>query len=404
MKIAYLVNQYPQASHSFIRREIAGVQQLGIDVERFTVRRWSTPLVDEADIEEQRRTRAILETPPARLLLNTCKAVLAGPVPFLRALRLAVRTGLHSDRGLPYHLVYLVEAATLREWLKRENVQHVHAHFGTNSAAVAMLCAELGGPSYSFTVHGPDEFDAPELLSLGKKIQKAAFVVGISDFGKSQLFRWCSFDQWRKVKVVHCGVDAAFLATEPDPIPAAPRLVCVGRLSEAKGQPLLIEAAARLKREGLKFEIVLAGGGPMQAQIEELIARNDVGDCVRLLGWVSNVQVREELRRSRAMVLPSFAEGLPVAIMEALAMGRPVIASRIAGIPELVETGTCGWLITPGSVEALSGALRDAITADVGRLTEMGRRGRALVQERHDASKEAAKLKALFEQVFQTGA
>lgn len=395
MSIAYVINRYPEPSQSFIRREIAALEGLGVEVKRFTIRRWGVDLPDPADRDEKSKTRAIVEAGPTEIARAMLATAFGRPAAFLKAARLAWSLGARSDRGLLFHAFYLGEACVLRRWLRRAGVNHLHAHFGTNSACVAMLCHELGGPKYSFTVHGPDEFDRPALLGLKTKIAKAEFVVGISNFGKSQLMRWSDFEHWNKIHVVHCGVDAKFLGEVPTPVPESRRLLCIGRLAGAKGQSLLIEAAARLKREGLTFEIVLAGSGPMHRDLEVLASRLDVQDCVKLLGWVSSDTVHKELLASRAMVLPSFAEGLPVAVMEALALGRPVIASRIAGTPELVENGVSGWLVEAGSIDSLTNALREALSAEPERLTQMGLNGRRLVQERHDAAREAGKLLSL---------
>lgn len=395
MAIAYLINRYPEPSQSFIRREIAALEQLGVEVKRFTIRRWKAALPDQADRQETSKTRAIVEAKPAEIALAVLQTAFGKPGAFVRALRLAWDMGRHSDRGVLFHVFYLGEGCVLKKWLTNSGVDHLHAHFGTNSACVAMFCRELGGPKYSFTVHGPDEFDRPGLLNLSTKIAKAEFVVGISNFGKSQLMRWSDFLDWKKIHVIHCGVDQQFLGEEPTPVPRTPRLVCIGRLAGAKGQSLLIEAAARLKGEGLHFEIVLAGSGPMHNELQELAARLDVEDRIRILGWVSSDTVRRELLAARAMVLPSFAEGLPVAVMEALAMGRPVIASRIAGTPELVEHGVSGWLVEPGSIDSVTAALREVLRADASRLTQMGLNGRRRVQQQHDANSEASKLLAL---------
>jgi colanic acid/amylovoran biosynthesis glycosyltransferase len=391
-RFAYLVNRYPEASQSFIRREIVALERLGVEVQRYVVRHWEGTLVDEEDKRENARSRAILDTPVRDFAWAVGSTLASRPRAFLRALELSWRLSRSSPRGFAYHGMYLAEACVLRRWLQDEGIGHVHAHFGTNSACVAMLCHELGGPKYSFTVHGPDEFDRPGQLGLAEKVKRSEFVVGISKFGKSQLMRWSNFTDWKKIHVVHCGVDRQFLESDPTPIPAAPRVVCVGRLAHAKGQSLLIEAAARLKQEGLEFEIVLAGSGPMHQELEALVTQYDVADRVRLLGWVSNARVRQELIASRAMVLPSFAEGLPVAIMEAFAMGRPVIATRVAAIPELVEDDATGWLIEPGALGSLVNALRDLFTSHPERLAKMGRRGRARVRDRHNIDREAAKL------------
>lgn len=395
MIIAYMINRYPEPSHSFIRREISALEQLGVNVKRFSIRRWKGEIPDPLDREERSKTRAILDTAPLQIVRTILTTAIGHPQAFARAARLAWNLGRRSDRGLLYHGFYLAEACVLKKWLSGADIDHLHAHFGTNSACVAMLCHELGGPKYSFTVHGPDEFDRPALLGLRTKIARANFVVAISNFGKSQLMRWSDFVHWKKIHVVHCGVDRKFLNDSPTPVPDARRLVCIGRLAEAKGQSLLVEAAAQLKSEGLDFEIVVAGGGPMHSELEALVTRLDVRDRIKLLGWVSGETVRSELLASRAMVLPSFAEGLPVVVMEALALGRPVIASRIAGTPELVEHGVSGWLIEAGSLESLTGALREALTAKPERLSQMGLDGRHRVQKDHDVEREATKLLSL---------
>lgn len=393
MKIAYLINQYPQPSQSFIRREIAALRAAGVEVERFSVRRWPSTLVDPGDQEEQRQTRVVLDVGMAGLAKATLGTLFTKPGRFFRALKLAAKCARHGDRGLPHHLIYLAEACVLARWFAERGIEHVHAHFGTNSTTVAMLVRELGGPAYSFTAHGPEEFDKPEFLKLGLKVERSAFAVAISEYGRSQLFRWCPFEHWSKVKVVHCGVDASFLSMPPAPIdPASRKLVCVGRLAEQKGQQLLVEAAARLHAEGEPFELVLVGDGPMRPEIERLIAKHGLGQKVKLAGWMSNEQVRGQLLESRAMVLPSFAEGLPVVVMEALAMRRPVISTYVAGIPELVEPGTCGWLVPAGSVPLLAEAMRAALRADVSTLAEMGEAGYRRVAAQHDATVETRKL------------
>lgn len=394
MKLAYLVNVYPKASHAFIRREIRGLEELGLEVVRVSVRPPATDLVDARDREEARRTHVLLE--PAAVVASTLRTLVSHPFAFLRALRAALRLGRNSDRGLLVQLVYLAEACALVELARREGIRHVHAHFGTNPPAVCQLARELSGLSYSFTVHGPEEFDRPALLKLGPKIADARFVAAVSEFSRSQLYRWCAREDWGKIHVVHCGVDELFLAGEAVPVPSAARLVCVGRLCEQKGQLLLVEAAARLMREGLEFELVLAGDGELRAPIEAAVARLGLGPRVRITGWLSNERVREEILAARALVLPSFAEGLPVVLMEALALGRPVISTYVAGIPELVEPQGSGWLVPAGDVDALARAMRAALVASPVELAALGRRGAERVRAQHDARREAGKLSVLF--------
>jgi colanic acid/amylovoran biosynthesis glycosyltransferase len=401
MKIAYLVNQYPQASQSFIRREIAALEKLpGVTVERFTVRRWDQTLIDPADIAEQQRARVVLDAGGPGLLLASLAALFTRPAAFFHALRLTLRCARRGDRGLLYHLIYLAEACVLRKWFARARIDHVHAHFGTNSTTVALLVRALGGPAYSFTCHGPEEFDKPESLKLGLKIAHAAFVVAVSEFGRSQLFRWCPNQHWPKIHVVHCGVDGAFLtgnaASDTDVRQQSRKLVCVGRLAEQKGQLLLVQAAAQLAAEGEDFEILLIGDGPMRGDIERLIDRHHLHDRVGIGGWMTNDQVRQHLLDSRALVLPSFAEGLPVVCMEALALRRPVISTFVAGIPELIEPGVTGWLVPAGAVCPLADAIRSALRATPEQLRSMGDTGSKRVAAQHDADLEAVRLAQLF--------
>ena len=397
MIIAYLVNQYPKVSHSFVRREVAAVESCGVKVARFSIRSCESELVDEADKLEQELTKVILGIGVKGLVLALLRVALTKPARFLEALRLTFKVGWHSERGIILHLAYLAEACVLLNWFLEQGIAHVHAHFGTNSTTVAMLCRVLGGPTYSFTVHGPEEFDKATILSLEEKIKRSTFVAAVSSFGKSQLFRWCDRTLWSKIHVIHCGVDAAFLAHPHVPIPAAPRLVCIGRLSEQKGHLLLLEAANLLAVAGLDFKLVFVGDGPLRSDIEKQIAQYGLQKHIEITGWASSDQVREQLLASRAMVLPSFAEGLPVVIMESLALNRPVISTYVAGIPELVEPGVCGWLVPPGSAEVLAVAMRAALEAPLEKLEEMGKAGAERVAQQHNVALEAKKLVALFE-------
>ena len=267
-----------------------------------------------------------------------------------------------------------------------------------------MLIQTLGGPPFSFTVHGPEEFDKPQALGLGKKGQRAAFIVAISSFGRSQLYRWLPQAQWGKVKVVHCGLDQAFHDVPACAPGRAARLVCVGRLCEQKGQMLLVQAVHRVVAKGLSLELVLAGDGEMRAEIEALVDSLALRSNVRITGWIGSEQVRDEILAARALVLPSFAEGLPVVIMEAMALRRPVISTFVAGIPELVRSGESGWLVPAGDVEALAQAIEDCLAASPAELARMGDAAHARVLERHDIDREAAKLAALFAESSRRGA
>ena len=398
MKIAYFVNQYPKVSHTFIRREIAALERLGGPIARYAIRGWDAEVQGEEDRAERERTRHLLGRGGWPVIWAAARRLALHPVLGWRALRCAWGLSRGAQRPLPFHLFSVAEACLLLDWMKADGIEHVHAHFGTNSAAVVLLARLLGGPPYSFTGHGPEEFDQPQGLHLDTKVSAAEFVVSISAFGRSQLLRWLPADQASKVEVVHCGLEADFFTDANSLAPShAMRLVCIGRLSADKAPLTLIPAVAQLLAEGLRFGLVLVGDGELRPELERTIADHGLQGQVRITGWLDSAGVRRELLAARALVLPSFAEGLPMVIMEAMAVGRPVVASRIAGIPELVRDGVDGWLFAPGSPEALTNALRDALYAGSAQLGQMGRSGLERVRERHDIDRSALQLKALFE-------
>jgi glycosyltransferase involved in cell wall biosynthesis len=395
MQIAYFVNQYPRVSHSFIRREILALENLGFDIQRYSLRRCDREIVDAADQREADKTRYLLNAGLFAIPGAVCTAVRRSPIRCIGALCLALRVGWRSDRGMVRHIAYWLEACLLAQWLMASDVAHVHAHFGTNSATVVWLAQQLGGPPFSFTVHGPEEFDKPEFLALQAKIHQAKFVVAISAYGRSQLYRWAKTTDWPKIKLVRCGLEPNFGVGALVPIPTEPRLVCVGRLCAQKGQLLLLRAVKKLLAAGQDLQLILAGDGPMRPELESWIEQMELGDRVQITGWLSGAAVRDEILRARALVLPSFAEGLPVVLMEAMALGRPVLSTYVAGIPELVIPGETGWLIPAGCEDALVEGLKQVLSTPTDKLAAMGRSGRARVGKNHNLAKEAQKLAKL---------
>ncbi len=391
MRIAYFINQYPKVSHSFIRREILALERQGFSVARFALRGWQDNVVDSEDIQEKTKTQYILK---AGLfgLFRALVVSLKSPTRLLDAFMWAIKLAKRADRPFPYHVVYLAEACQLAQWVNSHGAEHIHAHFGTNSAEVAMLASILSGVPYSFTVHGPEEFDRPQALKLGAKIANAKFVVAISQFGRSQLYRWVDYSDWPKIKVVHCGLEQAFFDHPQTTFPIEPRLLCIGRLCEQKGQLLLMEAAKGLMGRGVSFKLILAGDGEMRPEIEALISEYGLQAHVEITGWISSEEVRRQLEMAQIMVLPSFAEGLPVVIMEAMALKRPVISTYVAGIPELVVPEETGWLCPAGDIDALVDAMQKAITTPEQSLQAMGERGYKRVLRQHHIDTEAGLL------------
>ncbi|UCH52334.1 MAG: glycosyltransferase [Pseudomonadota bacterium] len=394
--IAYLHNVYARAGDTFIRAEVRQLRGFGHTVLTFSVREPDpSELISVEICDEHARTDYILSHGFLCLLISAIRELLRAPRRTCAAIRVAARCGWPGIKGRLWPFAYFFEACYLSRQLREKRVDHLHDHNGEGCAFVAMLASMLSGVPYSLTIHGPGEFDRPTLLSLAEKVRRSQFTVAISDYGRSQILRWIAPEDWTKVHVVRCGVrfdngnEAVGMASDR-------RLVCVGRLSMVKGHLTLLEAIARLKAEAA-FEVVIVGDGPLRRTIEERTVALGIQDRVTLTGWMSAEGVHQEIARSCAMVLPSFAEGLPVVLMEAFAVGRPVIATAITGIPELVEPGLSGWLVPAGSIDALSAAIREVLSTAPERLASMGRAGNARVRERHDQCTEARKLEALID-------
>jgi glycosyltransferase involved in cell wall biosynthesis len=393
------MNSYPMTSTTFIRGEIAALESMNIEIKRYAIRRWDQHLVDPVDIAESARTRYLLSGNIAELIYSLFFELCTNMTGLVRTVGPWLKQALYSNGNFVRHVAYLLEAIMLRRQTKRDGIRHLHVHFSTNSTAVAMLTKFLGGPSYSFTAHGPDEFLDRTSGSLYMKIEHSDFVVAISNFCKVQLACLSGMEFWNKIHIVRCGIELNDFTPDEKQYDGNQTLVCVGRLCVQKGQLLLPKAAAALRNEFPGLRIVLIGDGPIRRPLEDLIHKHGVNEIFDLRGWQPSAEVRQALRNSRALLLPSFAEGLPVVIMEAFALRRPVISTYIAGIPELVSS-TCGWIVPSGSESDLVGAMREALTADLQQLQRLGLEGRRLVEEKHNVKTNARQLRELLQAVL----
>ena len=394
MKLAYLMNTYPVTSATFIRREIAAIEASGTPVKRFAVRRWADRLVDPQDQAEATRTQYLLSGNAAGLIAAFLVELVTRPHRVARALPAWLGLIRAAKGRLVQHIAYLLEAATLRRETAKAGISHVHCHYCTNSAAVAMLCRLMGGPRYSFTVHGPDELIDLPGVGIRAKIEKAHAVIAITRYCRGRLTEHVDARTAERIHIVPCGLKMADFPDDAGP-PRGSTLVCVGRLCPQKGQVHIPAAVAAVRDRFPDLRVTLVGDGESRADVEAEVARHGVADMVKLAGWRSNQEVRAALKDARALLLPSYAEGLPIVIMEAFALRRPALTTTIAGIPELVDA-SCGWLVPPGDHDALVAALADALAADQARLAAMGAEGRARVEARHDIDRIAPLLLAVF--------
>lgn len=396
--IAYLTGEYARAGDTFIRREVEQLRKMGWTVHTFSIRRAAGENVSEDITREQATTVYILEQGIFRLLGAFLIVVCRYPLRVLRALNLIRKIRWPGLRSVFLHGVYLLEATYLARELLKNKVKLLHNHIAMNSGTVAMLAAEIAGIPYSLTVHGPHEFFDSEHWALGTKIEKSVLTVCISNFGKSQCMLFSPRSAWSRLQVVHCALDDVFLKADVTAPPDISRFVYVGRLDPEKGFFVLLEAMAILKQQGFVFELLVVGDGAVRKECEERVEQLQLLDSIKFLGWRSSEEVQGIIKECRVMVLPSFAEGLPVVLMESLALQRPAIATQIAGIPELIQEGVNGWLVPPSAADELAKAMGSALNETPEQLAIMGENGRKHVIEHHSIVTEVAKLAEDFEQ------
>lgn len=398
MRLAYLMNSYPMTSTTFIRREIEALEANGLQIERLAVRAWPHPLVDEDDVVEQQRTHYLFSGNLRGLILAFGLEILQNGVGVLRSLGSLLELSRAAGWQIIRPAAYLLQAAYLKRYAALHGIEHLHVHFATNATAVAMLSMQMGGPTYSFTAHGPDELVTPERLCMGLKIEQATFVVAISNYCHAQLLRLRGTAKPTKIHLARCGLALEDFADAPAPVPDNQTFVCVGRFCKQKAQAVIPPAVAALQSEFPGLKVVLIGDGECRREVEEAVQYHNVAHQIELRGWAPNTEVRQAIRDARALLLPSRAEGVPIVIMEALSLGRPVISTTVGGIPELLDD-SCGWLIPPDDPESLVEAMRSALLCTPGELSEKGLVGRARVAIQNDRKMLAAHMRRLFDLV-----
>lgn len=397
MRVGYIVSQYPAPSHTFIRREIEALRARGVDIRILSVRRPKPEeVLSERDAASQRETFYVLPPRPRALLSALGRLAKDRPGRLLSALAGCHRVRNPGARNFVYAFVYWIEAALVADELGRSGIEHLHCHFVNPASQVALAASTIAGVPFSLTLHGMGDFEYPGGTTLAAKLERSSFVASATEYGVAQAMRLSPRAQWEKLCVVRCGIDPEALP-EPRPGPegARPRLVCVSRLSPEKGQIGLLIAFAEARRRGLDADLVLVGDGPDRAVLEAEVARLGLEADVTLLGRKSEQDTLTEVARSDVLVMASFMEGLPVAIMEALALEVPVIAPRITGIPELVEEGVTGCLFTAGKWTELADRMV-RLVADPELRRRMGRAGRERILAEFDVHRAVAPLAERF--------
>lgn len=401
--LAYITGCYPRATDTFIQREVQGLRALGWTVLPYAVR---VPGQEHGHItavmQERQQTTYLLPFRLPVLLRANGGWLVNAPLRYFKTLGLALKTRKPGLKGLAYQMAYFLEASCLAHDLARKQVDHLHNHLGDASATVAMLAARLAGIGFSMTIHGPHIFFDPVNWALRAKVAHADFVVCISDFCKSQMMLFSDPADWHKLRVVHCGVQTATYAWHR-PRETGQTILFVGRLAAEKGILVLLESFADLIQRRPQVRLRLAGDGEDRQVLQTRVKQLGLSMHVTFLGYCSQETVRQELEAADLFVLPSFAEGVPVSLMEAMAIGVPVVSTFVGGVAELVLPGETGLLVAAGNAQQLTQALLAGLTdADLRQRVSVA--ARQLVTSAYDLQQQVATLSAVFEQNLGQGA
>lgn len=399
VKLGYLISQYPALNHTFILHEVRSLRRAGFDVHTVSVRRPDRPLdkLSAEETDEQRRTFAIFGAGPWHAAVTNLAVLLRQPLRYFRGLWFAWRLSRGTPRLMVSYTFYFLEAIVAGAYFHRHGVRFVHTHF---SSTVLLILSRVFPIRYSLTVHGSGEFDDVVGFHMAEKVAGASFVATISHYGSSQVMRASDPVHWHKVKVLPLGIDLQAFAPRAARLRAADepfRLVFVGRLAPAKAPHMLVDAVDTLRSQGRNVELTVVGDGPTRATLESYIAARGIKAWVHLVGACNHDRVADYYAQSDAFVLTSFAEGVPVVLMEAMAMELPCVSTWITGIPELIENGKEGLLVPPASPQHIVAAV-ELLMDDPALALRVGRQGRNKIANGYDLARNVERLAFVFRQ------
>lgn len=399
MKIAYLCSQYPAISHTFVHREVQGVRAAGFEVFTYSINS-SDRTVDKLTADERDEvsgTFFIKNQGIFRAILGVVKALLTRPRGFIRGMAWAFKLCSNNPKNFVRAPFYFAEAILLGEDAIKKNVSHLHVHFANAASMVGLLVSKIFPITYSMTVHGPDIFYDSVGLRLKEKVEQARFVVSISQFARSQVLQCAPAMRWDDVDVCPLGVvpEKWSFRSSKEPAASSFSLLCVGRLVTVKGQAVLLRSLKQLKEQGIACKLTLVGDGPDRQRLEDLSRQFKLEDFVQFTGAVNQEQIKDYFIQADAFVLPSFAEGVPVSLMEAMSLKIPVVSTYVGGIAELIYSGENGILVSPGDVDALSGAIKSLVENPKLR-SSLSEAGRTQIENKYNLNINIQRLANIF--------
>lgn len=396
IRIAYLISQYPAINHTFILREVRRLRASGIELHVISISSSDRPLEQLApdEREEAAATYYVKSLGALKALEINLATFATRPISYVNGLLYALRLGGFDAKRTFSRLLYFAEAIMIGRWMERHQLSHVHIHF---SSTVGLLVKRVFPVTMSLTVHGPVEFIDPAGSHLAEKVAASSFICAISNYARAKLMQASDSLHWEKIEVAPLGVDPQIFAPREFTENSAPfEVICVGRLAPVKAQHILVKAIGRLVAEGRDVRLRLVGDGPDRAGLEQSVAARGLAKHVIFEGWLNQERVQALYRQADAFALASFAEGVPVVLMEAMAMQIPCVATMIAGVPELIRNGVDGLLVAPSDDEELAGALR-TLMDDASLCRRLGEAGRQRVIARYDLERNTEHLAKIFQ-------
>lgn len=402
LPVAYLTTHYPRVALTFVAGEIDGVEQCGLTVHPIAMNRPSaSDLLTQSDRARHAQT-LYLKDSPARIATALLSQSLRHPIRMMRLVATAIKAADLDLKQAVRHLVHLAYAARVAAYCDAAGIRHLHAVFATAPGTIAWFAAAIMNfdprrrAGWSFTVHGPHDFFDQSKVRIDLKAASARFIACISDFSRSQVYRIIDPADWPKVEVVRCGIDLAALPRRAARASSSPaRIVTLGRIAPEKGHLILLQAIGLLADRGIAAELDIVGAGPFEAAVRAEAERLGLTGHTHFTGELLPAAVAEALGQADIFCMASFAEGLPISIMEAMALGVPVVCTAISGIPELAIDGETALTVPPGNAVALADAL-DMLISDPQLGERLTHAARSAVEAMHDRSANAAGLAKLF--------
>ncbi len=402
IRLLYLIGQYPAINHGYLLAEVRHLRRLGLEVSVASITPPDRPVeqLSQVEREEAANTYYIKSVPFSRMMWALTAEAVRHPLNYLRGLICALQLAGASFTRIAYHMAYFAEAILVGRQMRRLALSHLHASF---TATVGLITARAFQVTMSFGVYGYGELHDPVGSRLTARIERALFVRSISRHGRGQLMLSCSRSEWPKLHYVPLGIDPADFPPRPHSSDTSPiRLLCVGRLAPEKGQIFLLNAMVELCRTGPPLRLHLVGDGPDRAWLEREASAIGVAANIEFEGWVDGTRLKTLYAQTDVFVLPSLAEGIPMVLMEAMAMEIPCVAPHITGIPELIEHGVDGMLFHVADVQDLVRMIRTLIESPELRI-RIGQRAHARVEREYNMARNTERLAALLQQQQQLG-